>query len=551
MALSPERVFEPMRILARVPIPVAAAFLLAATACEAPDGERAPVGDPETGGNAVVAMSADFQTLNPVPNSSLTSLEVMNFMLYTPLVRYDANLDVEPYLAESWDLQDDHVVFTLRDDVRWHDGEPVTAEDVVFTFELAMNPEAAAPLLPSAFMGMIESATVIDERTVRFDFVAPHAQALEGFAWPPVPQHLLGETAAGEIGQAGFNRRPVGSGPFRFVSWDANERLVLEANPDFPEGLGGRPRLDRVTFRIIPEATTRLTELVNRSIDVNYSVHPEEGVQIDRQGGVDLMNYPGREFTYIGWNIHREPFTDARTRRAMTMAINRPEIMDGLLFGYADPASGPIPPWSPMDPGVDPLPYDPDQARQLLEEAGWQPGPDGILRRNGQALSFRMMVNANNTLHRDIATVVQQQLRQVGAQMELQSLEFQSMLGRHRERDFQAVLSNWILDTFRVDPSPLFSCAEAEREQSANRSGYCNPQADAAIERGLRATGEGEARSAWGDFNQVLQDDQPFTFMYWTEDLAGIGPRIEGVEMDSRSKLVNVHQWWIPSDRRR
>jgi peptide/nickel transport system substrate-binding protein len=551
MALSSERVFEPMRILARVPISVAAAFLLAATACDAPDGERAPVGDPETGGNAVVAMSADFQTLNPVPNSSLTSLEVMNFMLYTPLVRYDANLDVEPYLAESWDLQDDHVVFTLRDDVRWHDGEPVTAEDVVFTFELATNPEAAAPLLPSAFMGMIESATVIDARTVRFDFVAPHAQALEGFAWPPVPQHLLGETAPGEIGQAGFNRRPVGSGPFRFVSWDANERLVLEANPDFPEGLGGRPNLDRVTFRIIPEATTRLTELVNRSIDVNYSVHPEEGVQIDRQGGVDLLNYPGREFTYIGWNLHREPFTDARTRRAMTMAINRPEIMEGLLFGYADPASGPIPPWSPMDPGVDPLPYDPDQARQLLEEAGWQPGPDGILRRNGQALSFRMMVNANNTLHRDIATVVQQQLRQVGAQMELQSLEFQSMLGRHRERDFQAVLSNWILDTFRVDPSPLFSCTEAEREQSANRSGYCNPEADAAIERGLRATDEGEGRSAWGDFNRTLQEDQPFTFMYWTEDLAGIGPRIEGVEMDSRSKLVNVHEWWIPSDRRR
>jgi peptide/nickel transport system substrate-binding protein len=494
MALSPERVFEPMRILARVPIPVAAAFLLAATACEAPDGERAPVGDPETGGNAVVAMSADFQTLNPVPNSSLTSLEVMNFMLYTPLVRYDANLDVEPYLAESWDLQDDHVVFTLRDDVRWHDGEPVTAEDVVFTFELATNPEAAAPLLPSAFMGMIESATVVDARTVRFDFVAPHAQALEGFTWPPVPRHLLGDDGPRRDRSGGVQPAPCRERPLPLRLLGRERAPGAGGEPRLPRGArSGRPHLDRVTFRIIPEATTRLTELVNRSIDVNYSVHPEEGVQIDRQGGVDLINYPGREFTYIGWNMHREPFTDARTRRAMTMAINRPEIMEGLLFGYADPASGPIPPWSPMDPGVDPLPYDPDQARQLLEEAGWQPGPDGILRRNGQALSFRMMVNANNTLHRDIATVVQQQLRQVGAQMELQSLEFQSMLGRHRERDFQAVLSNWILDTFRVDPSPLFSCAEAEREQSANRSGYCNPEADAAIERGLRATDEGGA----------------------------------------------------------
>ena len=185
-------------------------------------------------------------------NTSILTDEVIKQMLFTPIIRYDEDLQPQPHLAESWELSDTSVTFTLREDVRWHDGRPVTAEDVKFTFDLAKNPETAS-LLESAYLNQVESATVVDPRTIRFDFAAPHAQALDGFWWPPLPRHLLENVPPAELSQASFNQNPVGSGPFRFVSWDRNQQMTVEANDSFPEGLGGRPYLDRVVFRVIPD----------------------------------------------------------------------------------------------------------------------------------------------------------------------------------------------------------------------------------------------------------------------------------------------------------
>src|SRR5690606_31092876 len=213
-------------------------------------------------------------------------------------------------LAESWELDDEGVTFRLRGDVRWHDGQPVTAEDVLFTFELAKDPESAS-LLESAYLTMVESASVIDALTIRFEFVAPHSQPMQAFWWAPLPRHLLGDVQPAQLTQAPFNRQPVGSGPFRFVSWTAGQQVVFEANEEYTEALGGRPLLDRIVFRVVPEATTRLTEILTGAIDVNYELLPDEAQQVDGQRGVVLMHYPGREFLYIGWNNERSPFDDA------------------------------------------------------------------------------------------------------------------------------------------------------------------------------------------------------------------------------------------------
>jgi peptide/nickel transport system substrate-binding protein len=521
-------------------------------ACGPDAGQTGPVGDPVQGGTAVVGVLTDFQTFNPVTNTSLTTMEVMWDMLFTPLVQFDGDLNVQPHLAESWELSDTAVTFRLRNDVRWHDGQPVTADDVKFTFDLAKDP-ATASLLGAAYINMVQSATVIDPHTIHFRFIAPHAQALENFWWPPMPRHLLGNVTAADLGQAQYNNQPVGSGPFRFVSWDRGQRLTVEANPDFPAGLGGRPNLDRVVFRIIPEQTTMVTELLSGSADlIAYGLQPDQARQLEGQRGVHLEHFPSRSFTYIGWNNQRPQFNDPRVRRALAMAMNRPHLIEGLLHGYAEPASGMVPPWSPMYEDIDPLPYDPATARQLLAEAGWQDtNADGIVDRGGQPLRFTLLVNAANRMHQDLATVLQRQWREIGADVQIQTVEFQTMLRQHRARDYDAVISGWTLDTFKVDPTPLFSCEEARKEQSANRAGYCNPRADQLMQQGLRTTDPGQARGVWSEFSRILQQDQPITFLFWTEDLAGIGRRIQNVEMDVRSKLVNAHEWWIPANQQR
>lgn len=528
------------------------AVLLAACGGDAGDGGGTEAGKPVTGGTAIFDVLGQFQGFNPVTVTHSTSIEAGRYMLFTPLFRYDEDLQPQPYLAERWELTDTSVTFHLRPDVRWHDGPPVTAEDVKFTFDLAKNPETAS-LLGSAYLSQIESATVVDPRTIRFAFSAPHAQALDGFWWEPLPKHLLEGVPPAELAQAEFNRNPVGSGPFRFVRWDQGEQLVLEANPDFPAELGGRPRLDRVVFKVLAEPTAMVTELLNGSADViGYTLLPDQAQQVQQAPGATLKHFPAREFWYVAWNNTREPFSDPRIRRAMAMAMNRPELIEGLLHGFGTPAHGMIPPWSPLYTPAEPLPYDPAQAKRLLAEAGWTDSDgDGIVDKDGRPLRFTLLTNTENRLRQDIATVLQQQLRQVGVATDVRTMEFQSMLQQFKARDYDAVISAWILDTFKVDPVPLFACAEARKANTANRTGYCNPRADRLIEQGLRASDAGQAKQTWAEFSQILQQDQPMTFLFWLEDLGGVGPRIQGVEMDVRSKLVSVHDWWIPEDRRR
>jgi peptide/nickel transport system substrate-binding protein len=509
-------------------------------------------GTPVEGGTVAIDMLADFQAFNSVTNTHLTTDDVVKHMLFTPLIQYDEKLQPVPWLAERWELSDTSVTFFLRKDVTWHDGKPVNAEDVKFTFDMAKDP-ATASLLGSAYMNMVKSATVVDPHTVRFSFVAPHAQALDGFWWAPLPRHLLGTVAAADLGRHPYNRQPVGSGPFKFVEWRANQSATFEANPSFPAALGGRPNLNRVVFRVTPEATTMVTELINGTADmIGYTLLPDQAAQIKTQQGVELRHYPSREFTFFAWNNTRPLFADARVRRAMTMAINRQQIINGLLQGFGVPASGMIPAWSPMYTELAPLAHDPNGARALLQQAGFaDANGDGILEKNGQPLRFVLTINSSNRLHADIAQVVQRQLRQVGVDVQIQPQEFQSMLQRYKAREYDAVLANWSLDTFKVDPSPLFSCAQAQVKNSANRTGYCNPRADALMEQGLRATDAEQARGIWAQYAQILHQDQPITFLYWSEDLSGLGPRPRGVVTDARSKIVNIRDWWIPQNRQR
>jgi peptide/nickel transport system substrate-binding protein len=504
-------------------------------------------GAPRTGGTVIVGMRADFGGFNPVTNTDQYTDEIIKYALFTPLVQYDENLQVRPYLAESWELLGDTgVVFRLRRDVRWHDGQPVTAHDVKFTFDLAKDP-ATASLIGSAYITEVARAEVVDSYTVRFDFVRPHAQALEDFWWAPVPRHLLEGVSPADLRNAPFNRNPVGSGPYRFVEWRANDRLVLERNPDFPEALGGPPALERLVFRVVPEPATLLTELLTGGLHVDIPVVPDQAARIEADPDLQLFSFPSRTVYFIGWNTRRAPFTDPRVRRAMTLAIDRQEIIDALLEGYGRPAVSTIPPWSPLYPeGVEPLPYDPRWAAQLLDSAGWTDRNGDGIRENaaGRPLRFTLL-SSDAPLNRNVASVVQGHLRAVGVDAQVRALEFQTLLTQHRARDFDAVLSTWVLDNFQVASAPaaLFHSRWADVPRSANRSSFANPRADSLIEAGAAETDPERARRIWAEFTELLNQEQPFTFMFWLDELAGASRSVRGVVMDPRGEFVSIANW--------
>ncbi len=376
-------------------------------------------------------------------------------------------------------------------------------------------------------------------------------QPLESFYWPPVPRHLLEGVPSEEMSRHPFGRSPVGSGPYRLVRWQAGEQLVFEKNEAFAPSLGGPPAIGRVLYRIVPERTTLLSEFIRGEVDVHGTIGPSEVERVEGAEGVRVVAFPWRMFTYIGWNTRREPFESAEMRTALALAIDRRELLEAVLGGRGTPASGPIPPWHPLSPGLEPLPYAPDSAAAILEALGWRDSDgDGGRERDGTPLEFTLLSVATSPVLADVAQIVQAQLARVGVLVQPQLLEWQTVLGRHRARDFDAVLTNWVLDNFRVDPRPLFHSSQAAREGSANRSSYANPVTDSLMDLGVTLAEESEARAVWTEFARILQREQPITFLFWNEDLAGVRAGLEGVRMDARGELVTLPRWrWASTER--
>lgn len=526
------------------------AAALSAGACggDRTDGTRSGGESAASSGDAidrplVLGYASELQGLNPLLSTDQNANELIYYLLFTPLVTYDADFRPAPALADSWTLSDSAVTFRLRDDLAWHDGTPVTARDVAFTFERAKDPAFASPLA-AAYLTNVESVEVLGDHELRFDFTAPHSEPLQDFFWPPIPAHLLSDVDATEMARAPFNRDPVGNGPYRFVRWDANQQLVFTANPDYPEGLGGPPAIGDVIYRIIPDQTTMLAELLSGGIEVDGPLAPSQAGRVQEAEGVELQSFPWRQFTYIGWNTRRPQFTDPAVRRALTMAIDRGAIVAAVLEGHGSVASGPIPPWHRLAPGLEPLPHDPAAAAAALEAAGWRDvDGDGVREKDDVRLSFDLLTNQRSPIYGDVARIIQSDLREVGVEAVPTLLEWQSVLASHRGRDFDAVLTNWVLDSFRVDPRPLFHSSQVEIENSANRSSYANAVADSLMDLGARTTDETRAAEIWAEFARTLQEDQPFTFMFWQEELAGVSRRLEGVRMDARGELATLPSW--------
>jgi len=528
------------------PLPLLVIALTQLAAACAPSGRDDGRATPAVR-SLVLAYAGELQTLDPLVSTDQNANELIYAALFTPLVTYDEEFRIRPWLARSWELTPDGVTFELRDDVTWHDGAPVTAADVKFTFDLAKNPVVASPL-GAAYLGQVASAEVLGPHRIRFDFVAPHAEPLEDFAWPPVPRHLLEGVAPEEIARHPFGREPVGSGPYRFVSWAVGQGIELEGRDDFPEALGGPPEIRRVSYRIVPEPSTRVAQLRRGDVQVDGPVGPAEAARLEGEQDIEVVSFPWRQFTYIGWNTRRDPFREPDARRALAMAIDRGELLDAILRGRGRPAASVIPPWHPFAPDLAPLPYAPDSAAAMLDRLGWRDEDgDGVRERGGVPLRFELLASSRNPVFGDLVQVIQAQLAKVGVDVRPRLLEWQTVLGMHRSRDFDAVLTNWVLDGFRVDPRPLFHSSQALIEGSANRGSYESAEADSLMDRAAVTLDPAEATGLWGAFARVIQRDQPITMLFWNDELIAFRREVVPAALDARGELATLARWrWRP-----
>jgi peptide/nickel transport system substrate-binding protein len=498
---------------------------------------------PSYGGTLVVGVSGGVDSFNPLFGESALSQQITHLMLLG-LADLDENSEFKPELASSWQRSEDfkQLTYHLREDAFWSDGVPVTAEDVKFTFDLLMDSTVASPR--AGVTEYIKQVVVLDARTIRFDFTEAYPDQMFDTAGEVLPKHILANADRQTLRSHAFGRNPLSSGPFLLHKWVSQQYIELVPNLNY---FAGRPYLDKVVFKIVPDQTNLLLQLRTGEIDMMIGVPPEEVATL-QQNNPNLAIHPvsGRVYYYIGYNNANPLFASKKVRRALTMAVDRQGIIQAFLYGFGSPCLGPVPPmikWVDSS-NIEAVPYAVAEAKQLLAEEGWtDANGDGWLDKNGEIFTFSLKTNVNNQLRSDIAVIVQDQWRKIGVKTEIEPIEWSTMVNELRSGNFTAYMGGWST-AFSVDLTPIFHSSAVEMFNFIN---YANPDVDLLIETGREEMNRSRAAAIWQEAQKKVYDDQPYTFLFWKDNVVAISNRFGNVNPIPLSALYDLEKWYVSS----
>lgn len=503
-------------------------------------GEKA-VGAKTHGGTLVVGISGDADSFNPIVSEELTSEEIRDLILLG-LADINDKLDFEPELAESWEFSEDHLELTYRiaKNAVWADGTPITAEDVKFSYELYGDTAAASPR--SDYVEFIEEITAVDDRTVKFIFSKAYPDQVLESSLEIVPKHILGKINRKDIRTADYGRNPLCSGPFKLTNWISQQQIELSPNETY---FKGRPYLDRVVFKIVPDRTNLLVQLQTGEIDMMEDVPPIEAKRLKEQHP-DIGVYPtsGRLYYFVGWNLKNPLFQSKNVRQALTTAINRQEIIDNLLYGFGKQCTGPIPPiiaWA-HNPDIRPFPYDTQRAKQMLAQEGWtDTDGDGWLDKDGKTFEFSLKTNMDNQVRVDALVMIQDDLKDIGIKVTPRLLEWTVYVDEIFGGNYEACIAGW---SARMSPDPT-AVFHSNSTDQFNFVSYANPRVDELIERGRVEFDRQKAQEIWYEFQELVYDDQPYTFLFWIDRIVAIHKRFRDVNPAPISAFYQLESWWV------
>lgn len=459
----------------------------------------------------VAAQGAEPDRLDPHLTSAYASFQVLE-NVYDTLVQPGSDLQMEPALAESWEISDDNLTwtFTLREGVTFHNGRALVADDVVYSYNRIMDPDVGAA--NSFRFASIDSVEAPDDRTVVINLTRPTPNLLVnigGFkGMAIIPQEIVDDGS--------IDTFPIGTGPFRFVSQSPDQGILLEKNPDYWRADEGLPHLDGIRFVQIPDASVKLTNLRTGEVDWIDGVPPQNLEELASDSSVVLERVPGGDYHYFALNQNRAPFDNADVRRAIAMAIDRDVITEAAQFGAATANQSAIPAsnfwatdYSPFTPG------DTDGAAALLEAAG------------ASDLTIEFMVSSDFPETVTQAQVIASQLAEIGVTVEISDVDFGTWLDRQGAGDFDAFMLSWIGN---IDPDDFYY-AQHHSEGTFNFQGYSNPDVDALLDEARVETDQDARKALYDEAVQLIVDDASYTYLYNPENVQAWGPQVTGYEV--------------------
>jgi peptide/nickel transport system substrate-binding protein len=482
----------------------------------------------------VIGQIAEPRSLDPAAVTAVNDFRIL-MNLYDGLVRYqDGTLEVEPALAESWNISDDGTVYTfnLRQNVTFHDGAPFNAEAVKFNFDRMLDEEHpyhhTGPFPLSFFFSAIQETEVVDEYTVRMTLDAPYAPLLSNLAYPT--GLLVSPAAVMEHGED-FGRNPSGTGPFRFGEWRSNTRVVLEKNADYWDG---EPAMNALVFRPITDANTRVTEMLSGGLDMMVEVPPDNVALFANDPGFTVHEQAGPHLWFLILNMKEGPFADQRVRQAINYAIDKQSLVDNVLSGTATVADSPIPAafaWAYNDE-LEPYPYDPDKARELIAEAGFE----------GADITFYVTEGGSGMLDPiPMGTAIQADLSAVGLNVSIETYEWNTFLGRvNPGLEGKADMAQMAWMTNDPDTLPFLALrTEAWPEAGGFNSGYySNPKVDELLEQARRSTDQDERAALYQQMQAIVYEDAPWAFIANWKQNAVTTSQVQGFKLQPSFLLV-------------
>lgn len=487
----------------------------------------------------VIGSIGEPKRLLPLLATDLPSAIISN-MVFNGLLKYDGDLNIVGDLAESWEIKDGGktIIFHLRKNVKWQDGQPFTSKDVIFTYQKVIDPKVATPY--SGEYSLVKDVYAKDSYTVVVRYKKPYAFSLTSWMIGIIPYHLLKDE---NLNTTVYNRKPIGTGPYIVERWETGRFLVLRSNPNY---FRGKPKVEKIIYRIIPDSSTMFMELMAGKVDL-MNLSPFQFKRLFEayklHKNFTKYSYPSFSYTYLGFNLRLDIFKDKRVRQAIAYGIDREMIIDVVLMGLGEVSNGIFPPGCIMhDPKVTPFPYDPDKAIKLLKDAGWELDR-GVLKKNGKPFEFTILTNQGNNQRIATAEIIQYQLKKLGIKVNIRVLEWQALLKAIDERNFQAVLLGWSTG-FDSDPYDIWHSSKVNQGEF-NFVGYNNPEVDRLLEVGRVTFDIKKRKEIYSKVQRLIYEDQPYVFLYVPKSLVAVNKKVKGVEPKKAGIFYNIENWRI------
>jgi len=502
--------------------------------------------DVARGGRAILPLLSDVDSFNPYLSTSVDADEVHGLLWPLPLQEradyHKGPPSFAPRLVDRWEVKGKTIAMHIREDAVWSDGVPVTSKDVEFSARAAKDPDVAWP--NSSILDQITRVEIVDDKNYLLHYSEEYPYMLmDSKDWRIIPSHVFGKIP--------FNRwkgypdwdkvAHVVSGPYKVESYKHNEEFVLVPNDRYWDK--ELPRISRVVFRVINSQQTQFDALLSGGIDAMQAVKPKDVKRVKARSDLVLYTFLSRSYGYAGWNCEHWIFRDPEVRRAMTLAINRKNIVEALFYGYAQEAASPIisSMWA-CDRSIKPWPFDRAAAAKILAERGWTKGPDGVLVKDGKRFEFYISYNAGNEIREQIVQLARSDLREIGVLAKPRPLDSNVLSENLQKGEEEAWVWGWYVAT-KVDEKPTF------HSSSIGGFNYCrwaNPRIDQLIDTGRIEPDLEKARAIWKEFQAIFHREQPYTILYEPRSINVAHSRLKNVEMNSIDIYDNLPEWFIP-----